>query len=563
MTNVCAVMSLVRVGRVGRVVAPPAVSPSSSSPTQTEPACAKDRSVAIGTHPGQHPPRTATLPGQDTPRTAPTPDSTHPGQHPPPATRQGVEWQQRRLLPARLPGCSVAPPDAHTACQSRTSRAPTAMQSITKFLRAVRAEPTKLPDMIKSQREEEEDAERQLIESGGVVSGPSAQESTDCRRAVYWRMFAKLLDSANPDGWADALVANRERYHARKSEVLTDPSKQEDENLDSCNPLSMDEDNPYQKYFKTQQLVEEIDRDLERCCISGVPDDFFQQPEILRILRGVLAVWATDHPETSYRQGMHEVLGVVILALRPLQLLVEKVGSGGDGGGGGSDDDSSEADLVRTMADADQLEADIHFVFDFILRDLQRLYRVQTDAERKAQLAKIKAAAKISGSGGMGGTDGLSMQAPLQVRWPDDPQANAAKLGIFVPNRRRRSHLWPHHPVLMLLPGSLRGGAEPPHPGHRPQAVRPAVAAAHRPHRLRDEVGSPDVPARVPDRGRDGHVGFHPLRSGAWPRPAQVHREHRRQHGLLRARISHEPQGKRSCDSRGVWRKSRANGWRA
>jgi len=237
-----------------------------------------------------------------------------------------------------------------------------------------------------------------------IKNGPKSKKEGDLRRGVNWRFFCGLLDPASPQTWEDALEKNKESYTTRKNEIMKDPSHQEDEDLEFCNPLSVAEDNPYQEFYKVTQLINEIDLDLDRCCIDGVPDDFFQQENILTMMRGVLTVWSTENPDTSYRQGMHEVLGAVLLALLPLQELRDADGEGED------------ADILRQLADAAQLEADAHFIFNYIMKDLQLVYRVQTDAERKAQIAKIKAAAKLSAGGSIGAsTDGLSMKAPLQV----------------------------------------------------------------------------------------------------------------------------------------------------
>ena len=140
----------------------------------------------------------------------------------------------------------------------------------------------------------------------------------------------------------------------------------EDEDLDLCNPLSMEEDNPYQEFYKVQQLVDEIDMDLQRCCIKGVDDDFFQEERILSMMRGVLTVWASDNPETSYRQGMHEVLGVVLLALLPLEAL--------SGTAAESADEDVDTACVVAMTDIAQIEADSHCIFNYIMKDLQTLY---------------------------------------------------------------------------------------------------------------------------------------------------------------------------------------------
>ena len=134
------------------------------------------------------------------------------------------------------------------------------------------------------------------------------------------------------------------------------------------NPPALPTNPSYQEFYKVQQLVGEINVDLERCNIRGVPEDYFKEARILGMMRGVLTVWATDNPDTSYRQGMHEVLGVVIVALLAVEQLALEVASGGGGGGGGPD-----VACVRALVDIAQVEADAHWIFSYIMNDLQKL----------------------------------------------------------------------------------------------------------------------------------------------------------------------------------------------
>ena len=75
------------------------------------------------------------------------------------------------------------------------------------------------------------------------------------------------------------------------------------------NPLSVDEASPYAQYFASSALREQIDQDLMRLH-PGNP--FFVRPEVQRVLRRILYVWASTHPDLSYRQGMHELLAPLV-----------------------------------------------------------------------------------------------------------------------------------------------------------------------------------------------------------------------------------------------------------
>jgi TBC1 domain family protein 5 len=57
--------------------------------------------------------------------------------------------------------------------------------------------------------------------------------------------------------------------------------------------------------------MNEIKKDLNRLYPTGC-DEFFIQPEINLIMLNSLFVWSRMHPETSYRQGMHELMAPII-----------------------------------------------------------------------------------------------------------------------------------------------------------------------------------------------------------------------------------------------------------
>lgn len=61
-------------------------------------------------------------------------------------------------------------------------------------------------------------------------------------------------------------------------------------------------------------MTDTIKADLERLYPTGCGDHFLA-PARQELLLSVLSLWADIHPETGYRQGMHEVLAPLILAL--------------------------------------------------------------------------------------------------------------------------------------------------------------------------------------------------------------------------------------------------------
>lgn len=55
--------------------------------------------------------------------------------------------------------------------------------------------------------------------------------------------------------------------------------------------------------------------DLDRLYLTGVDDDYFRCGERRQLLESVLFIWSARHEGISYRQGMHEIAGTVLLAV--------------------------------------------------------------------------------------------------------------------------------------------------------------------------------------------------------------------------------------------------------
>ncbi|CAI5726515.1 unnamed protein product [Hyaloperonospora brassicae] len=113
----------------------------------------------------------------------------------------------------------------------------------------------------------------------------------------------------------DVLTAQRERYERLKQHLafqvdatkLADPATTAQDIASSsgtCSHILNDDDT----------LLEEIQKDLDRLHPSG-NERFFQNAVFMSTLRNVLLVWCRLHPDVAYRQGMHDVVAVVLYAL--------------------------------------------------------------------------------------------------------------------------------------------------------------------------------------------------------------------------------------------------------
>ncbi|KAE9042565.1 Myotubularin-related protein 2 [Phytophthora rubi] len=177
------------------------------------------------------------------------------------------------------------------------------------------------------------------------------------------------MESSRGAHWAaafglrgDALAAQRERYERLKQHLVFQIDA-----AGSTDPLSaiaaasssstMDvSDHSWSQYFTDESLLEEINTDLDRLFPAG-NEGFFQNETYLSTLRHVLFVWCRLHPDVAYRQGMHDVVAVVLYAfLQPQEQLETEV---------------FEVQKLRQHA-----EADTFLVFEAVMLFLKPFYEV-------------------------------------------------------------------------------------------------------------------------------------------------------------------------------------------
>ena len=236
-------------------------------------------------------------------------------------------------------------------------------------------------------------------------------------RGVAWRFFLGTLPTNTPlEGWVERTLRRRAEYAALVEVHCVDPHKKGAE-LDPtiCNPLSQHEESPWNAYYEAEELRTEIRKDLTRLhpgyTREGEDDPFFASPAIVDTMERVLVVWSKRAPALSYRQGMHELLAALVLALHndaeqaaswlpaatPAEAAaaieaaskaaaaVGESASGGGGGGGGDEprsaspsasalpqeaqnlSDEQMVPLMRALLDPSGVEADAFWLFDQLM----------------------------------------------------------------------------------------------------------------------------------------------------------------------------------------------------
>ena len=136
-------------------------------------------------------------------------------------------------------------------------------------------------------------------------------------RGVAWRKYLGVLSESvsTVEDAVNELSAKRKQYEALLKQHRTNPQESEDDPLTT----SSSNQGAWSMFYKEQELLETISKDLSRLYPNGC-GDFFEIPHIQRTMLNVLFLWCQMHPTTSYRQGMHELLAPFVWQLESERL---------------------------------------------------------------------------------------------------------------------------------------------------------------------------------------------------------------------------------------------------
>ncbi|KAJ6596816.1 rab-GTPase-TBC domain-containing protein [Mycena vulgaris] len=157
-------------------------------------------------------------------------------------------------------------------------------------------------------------------------------------RSLAWKLFLLLPDEPLqplPDVEATpplhSLRTSRKQYTRLLTEHMRAPDGSYEEgfvvpgssisperqasasNLETNNPLSLHNENPWKEWFTSVSLRETILQDVERTFPEIA---FFREPEVQLQLTNILFIYSTvTNPAVGYRQGMHELLAPLFYAV--------------------------------------------------------------------------------------------------------------------------------------------------------------------------------------------------------------------------------------------------------
>ena len=118
-------------------------------------------------------------------------------------------------------------------------------------------------------------------------------------RSCCWRIFLNVLPS-NSKQWSGALQSSRDNYKHLTAKFHTE-LKLKDTTIDPTinNPLSQDEESPWNQHFQDSELRKMIKQDVVRTFPEVA---YFQSSEIREKLVNILFIYARVHPQVGYRQ---------------------------------------------------------------------------------------------------------------------------------------------------------------------------------------------------------------------------------------------------------------------
>jgi len=140
-------------------------------------------------------------------------------------------------------------------------------------------------------------------------------------RTFAWRLFLGLVpEEKNFAKWVSQIRQKRLEFYKKSEELHITKNKDLDPKI--FNPLAVHiENNPWNDMFKDKETREVITQDIDR---TSQEYEFFQQKKVKDILIGMLFLWAKENSETSYRQGINEILAIVVFAFFAERVVTKK-----------------------------------------------------------------------------------------------------------------------------------------------------------------------------------------------------------------------------------------------
>ncbi|BFZ63821.1 hypothetical protein YB2330_004953 [Saitoella coloradoensis] len=175
---------------------------------------------------------------------------------------------------------------------------------------------------------------------------------TSVPRSLRWKLFLKVLPSYHPSSWSDSILKERARYAELKVRYTAAPGV-----VETGHPLSQDESSPWKERYADEELKETI----IQVGAGNIP--FFRLPRTQQILHDILFTHSKLNPDTSYRQGMHELLAPILFAVQGDAIPPPSSSSSSD-----------QHDILHYICSETHIEADTYTLFSRLMEHAKSYY---------------------------------------------------------------------------------------------------------------------------------------------------------------------------------------------
>ena len=207
-------------------------------------------------------------------------------------------------------------------------------------------------------------------------------------RSIAWKMYLGLLTPGRtPDEWVSDIALKRNEYDTLLKQYKTDPNNVDDIDPHLNNPLSQEAESPWTKFYAEQELIETIGKDTNRLYPVGCGEFFEHTKHATNGMTNVLFLWSQLHPDTSYRQGMHELLAPFVWLMESERLAGDTdeapVNETKDPNDAGT---AKNRNAMRQLLHPKYIEHDAFWMFTTMMKDVEQLFYVHTVDSRQLAL---------------------------------------------------------------------------------------------------------------------------------------------------------------------------------
>ena len=141
-------------------------------------------------------------------------------------------------------------------------------------------------------------------------------------RPTTWKIFLGIFpNNSNIIEWNEILSKLRDKYNKKKKKYFSVKKYKGDPLSGGINGKNKKNERNYNTLYEENELKRIINLDIIRTYQNI---NLFSQENIKKILLNILFIWSRENDDISYRQGMNDLLAMLILCFYPYYFSYEK-----------------------------------------------------------------------------------------------------------------------------------------------------------------------------------------------------------------------------------------------